>query len=87
MIIIIRFAAFYNVSWQDLEIMAVLVQPKYSNQTVLQITPNLLNELKQLELLIQSHEVRDKKKPIKYEEFRIAGGNINYFFDAFKVYS
>ncbi|VBB31130.1 unnamed protein product, partial [Acanthocheilonema viteae] len=79
-----RFAEFYNVSWPDLEMMAVLIQPKYSNETILQITPQLCNEIKQVELLIQSYEVPDSKKPIKYDEFRVAGGNLNYFFDAFK---
>lgn len=40
-----RFAAFYNTSWQDLEIMAVLIQPKDPNKTELQITPQLCNEV------------------------------------------
>lgn len=42
-------------------------------------------QIKQLELFIQSYEIAADKKPIKFDEFYIAGGNINYFFDAFKV--
>ncbi|KAK6104952.1 Patched family protein [Brugia pahangi] len=79
-----RFAEFYNSSWMDIEMMVILIQPKYSNDKVLQITPQLCDQIKQLELHIQSFEVPNSVKPIKYNEFRVPGGNLNYFFDAFK---
>ncbi|EFO24649.1 hypothetical protein LOAG_03836 [Loa loa] len=40
-----RFAEFNNASWKDMEMMAVLIQPKYLNETVLQITPQLCDEV------------------------------------------
>ncbi|EJD75848.1 hypothetical protein LOAG_17100 [Loa loa] len=40
--------------------------------------------IKELKLLIESFEIPDSKEPIRYDEFRIPGNNINYFFDAFK---
>nr|CRZ23267.1 BMA-PTR-13 [Brugia malayi] len=79
-----RFAEFYNSSWMDIEMMVVLIKPKYSNDKVLRITPQLCDQIKQLELHIQSFEVPNSVKPIKYNEFRVPGGNLNYFFDAFK---
>uniref|UniRef100_A0A1I8EAL0 SSD domain-containing protein n=1 Tax=Wuchereria bancrofti TaxID=6293 RepID=A0A1I8EAL0_WUCBA len=79
-----RFAEFYNSSWTDIEMMVVMIQPKYPNDKVLQITPQLCDQIKQLELHIQSFEVPNSVKPIKYNEFHIPGGNVNYFFDAFK---
>lgn len=40
-----RFAQFYDISWRDLEILAVLIESKDKSGVPLQITPQLCDEV------------------------------------------